>query len=195
MTKTLSSEVVYYGRVFDIRKERIAEATPDGTAEYHREVITHNGSAVIVPLFADGTVALVKQYLHAAGKYLLELPAGSLDTPDEVPEHGAHRELEEEIGVRAAKMELIAEFYVSPGFLSEKMFVYLARDLTQTQQNLDADEHVEIVRLPLSKAMEMIENGDIEDAKTIIGITRTTNRVDPETPSTNLGNTSTKLRV
>ncbi len=195
MTKTLSSEVVYQGRVFDIRKDRIAEQTPDGTSEYDREVITHNGSAVIVPLFDDNTVALVKQYRHAAGKYLLELPAGSLDTPDEHPEHGAHRELEEEIGVRAAKMELIAEFYVSPGFLSEKMFVHLATGLTPTQQNLDEDEHVEIVRIPLGKAMEMIENGEIEDAKTIIGITRTMNRSDTKTRSNNLGNHSTKLRV
>ncbi|MEQ1603841.1 MAG: NUDIX hydrolase [Pyrinomonadaceae bacterium] len=172
MTKTLSSEIVYHGRVFDIRKDRIAETTPEGTSEYDREVITHNGSAVIVPLFADGTVALVKQYRHAAGKYLLELPAGSLDTPDEYPEHGAHRELAEEIGVTAAKMQLIAEFYVSPGFLSEKMFVYLATDLTETEQNLDEDEHVEIVRLPLDEALKLTQTGEIEDAKTIIGITR-----------------------
>lgn len=171
-TKTLASEIVYRGRVFNIRKDRIAEKTPEGTAEYDREVITHNGSAVIVPLFEDNTVALVRQYRHAAGKYLLELPAGSLDTPDEHPEHGAHRELEEEIGVKAAKMQLLAEFYVSPGFLSEKMFVYLATDLTQTKQNLDEDEHVEIVRIPLQEALKMTRSGEIEDAKTIIGLTR-----------------------
>ncbi|MFT3744695.1 MAG: NUDIX hydrolase [Pyrinomonadaceae bacterium] len=171
-TKTLASEIVYRGRVFDIRKDRIAESTPEGTAEYDREVITHNGSAVIVPLFADGTIALVKQYRHAAGKYLLELPAGSLDTPDEAPEHGAMRELEEEIGVRAGQMQLLAEFYVSPGFLSEKMYVYLATDLSPTQQNLDEDEHVEIVRLPLTEALRMTQTGQIEDAKTIIGITK-----------------------
>lgn len=168
MTETLSSEIVYRGRVFDIRKDRIAE----NGAEYDREVITHNGSAVIVPLFADGTVALVKQYRHAAGQYLLELPAGSLDTPEEDPKHGAARELEEEIGVTAQNLELLAEFYVSPGFLSEKMFVYLATDLTETQQNLDEDEFVEIVRLPLTEALTMTQSGEIEDAKTIIGITR-----------------------
>lgn len=172
MTKTLASEIVYRGRVFDIRKDRIAEQTPEGTAEYDREVITHNGSSVIVPLFEDNTVALVRQYRHAAGKYLLELPAGSLDTPDEHPEHGAHRELEEEIGVKAAKMQLLAEFYVSPGFLSEKMFVYLATELTQTKQNLDEDEHVEIVRIPIQEAVKLTQTGEIEDAKTIIGLTR-----------------------
>lgn len=166
MGKFLSSEVVYSGRVFDIRKDRISE---NGT-EYDREVITHNGSSVIVPLFADGTVALVKQYRHAAGQYLLELPAGSLDSPDEPPELGARRELEEEIGVVAEKLELLAEFYVSPGFLSEKMFVYLATGLTETQQNLDEDEFVEIVRIPLTEASQMARDGRIQDAKTIIGI-------------------------
>lgn len=167
MTETLSSEIVFRGRVFNIRKDRIAESG----SEYDREVITHNGSAVIVPLFDDGTVALVKQYRHAAGQYLLELPAGSLDTPEELPEAGARRELEEEIGVVAGSLELIAEFYVSPGFLCEKMFVFLATGLTETQQNLDEDEFVEIVRIPLSEAARMARDGRIADAKTIIGLT------------------------
>ncbi len=168
MTITLSSEVVFRGRVFDIRRDRIAE----GESEYDREVITHNGSAVVVPVFGDGTVAFVRQYRHAAGKYLLELPAGCLDTPDEPPEKGAHRELEEEIGVTASKMDLIAHFYVSPGFLTEKMFVYLATGLTETQQNLDEDEFIEVVRIPLIEALKMTQTGEIEDAKTIIGLTR-----------------------
>lgn len=167
MTETLSSEIVFRGRVFDIKRDRIAE----NGAEYDREVITHNGSAVIVPLFDDGTVALVKQYRHAAGQYLLELPAGSLDTPDEPPEVGARRELEEEIGVVAEGLELLAEFYVSPGFLSEKMFVFRATGLTETQQNLDEDEFVEIVRIPLADAAKMARDGRILDAKTIIGLT------------------------
>ena len=178
MTKTLSSEIVFHGRVFDIRRDRIAE----GDAEYDREIITHNGSAVIVPLFADGTIALVKQYRHAAGRYLLELPAGVLDSIEELPVTGARRELEEEIGVTAENLTLIAEFYVSPGFLSEKMFVYLATGLTETAQNLDADEFVEIVRLPLSDTVKMIQTGEIEDAKTIIGITRAAQLTGTQAP-------------
>jgi ADP-ribose pyrophosphatase len=176
MTKTLASEIVFRGRVFNVRKDRIAETTSDGAAEYNREVITHNGSAVIVPLFNDGTVALVKQYRHAAGQYLLELPAGSLDTPEEDPKHGAKRELEEEIGVVAEKLDLIAEFYVSPGFLSEKMSVFLATNLTETKQNLDEDEFVEIVRIPLTEAVQMTQDGRIQDAKTIIGLMFCQNR-------------------
>lgn len=172
MTKTLTSEIVYRSRVFDIRKDRIAE----NDAEYDREVITHKGSAVIVPLFDDATVALVKQYRHAAGQYLLELPAGTLDHENEDPRDGAIRELEEEIGVVAEKMEPLAEFYVSPGFLSEKMFLFVATGLTETQQSLDDDEFVEIVRIPLAAAAQMAINGEIQDAKTIIGLTFCTMR-------------------
>ena len=166
MTKTISSETVYEGRVFEIRMDQIRE----GEAEYMREVIVHSGSAVIVPLFADNTVALVRQYRHAVGKYLLELPAGGLEG-DELPEIAAARELGEEVGVAAKNIEKIAEFYVSPGFLTEKMFVYLATGLTETAQNLDDDEFVEIERIPFETALEMTGNGLIEDAKTIIGIT------------------------
>ena len=88
----------------------------------------------------------MRQYRHAAEKYLLEIPAGSLDG-DESPQTGAERELEEEVGVTAAKMELLAEFYVSPGFLTERMHVFLASGLTKTAQNLETDEIIEIERL------------------------------------------------
>lgn len=141
----------------------------EGEAEYKREVVTHKGSAVIVPVFADKTVALVRQYRHAAGKYLLEVPAGSLDEGEDA-ETGALRELEEEIGAAAQTIEKLAEFYVSPGFLSEKMFVYLATDLTETKQNLDADEFVEIEKMTFEQAFAKIKSGGIEDAKTIIGL-------------------------
>ena len=165
MPETISSEPIYQGRIFDVRIDTIRE----GEIEYKREIIAHRGSCVIVPVFADGTVALVRQYRHAAGKYLLEIPAGSLEE-GEVPETGAIRELEEEIGVTTGKIELIAEFYVSPGFLTEKMFVYLATELTETTQNLEDDEIVEVERIPLEKALEMARNGEIEDAKTIVGL-------------------------
>ena len=107
---------------------------------------------MIVPVFEDKTVALVKQYRHAAGKYLLEIPAGSLDE-NENPEIGARRELEEEIGVTAGNIEKLTEFYVSPGFLTEKMFVYLATDLTETQQNLEEDELIEIEKFTFERSL------------------------------------------
>jgi len=112
---------------------------------------------------------LVKQYRHPAVRYLLEIPAGTLDE-GEKPEVGAARELEEELGVVAAKMEKLSEFFVSPGFCEEKMWVYLATELTETSQRLDEDEVIEVVRLSLTEALEMISDGEIEDAKTIIGL-------------------------
>ncbi len=163
--RTLASSMIYTGRIFDLRIDEVRE----DDLEYKREIVVHKGSAVIVPVFDDGTVALVRQYRHAAGKFMLEVPAGSLEI-DEDPLTGAIRELEEEVGVVAASVELLTEFYVSPGFLTEKMFVYLATGLTETAQNLDGDEIIEIERVPLSAAIEMTRDGRIEDAKTIVGL-------------------------
>ncbi len=163
--ETISSESIYKGRIFDIRIDEVRE----GAVEYKREIVVHKGSAVTVPVFADKTIAMVRQYRHAAGKYLLEVPAGSLDG-NESPETGAARELEEEIGVIAAKIEKIAEFYVSPGFLTEKMFVYLATELTETGQKLEEDELIELERLTFPQAFALIRSGGIEDAKTIVGL-------------------------
>jgi ADP-ribose pyrophosphatase len=166
--ETLSSEQIYKGKIFDIRIDEIRE----GDIEYKREIVVHKGSAVVIPVFEDGTVALVRQYRHAAGKYLLEICAGTLNEGED-PETGARRELEEEIGVTAAKIEKLAEFYVSPGFLTEKMHLYLATELTVTSQNLEADEILTVERHSMTDLFAMIKNGEIEDAKTIIGITLT----------------------
>jgi len=163
--QTLSSETIYKGRIFDIRVDEIRE----GEIEYKREIVVHKGSAVIVPVFDDGTVALVRQYRHAAGEYLLEVPAGSLDGGEE-PIVGAVRELEEEIGVRAAHVEKLTEFYVSPGFLTEKMHVFVATGLTEVGQKLEADEILTIERHSVPALISMIERGEIKDAKTMAAI-------------------------
>ena len=164
--EVLESKEIYHGRVFDISSYRVRE----GEQVYVREVVHHPGSAVIVPVFGDGTVALVRQYRHPVVRYLMEIPAGTLRRDMERPEEGAARELEEEIGVTAGRMEKLAEFFVSPGFCEEKMWVYLATDLTETAQRLEEDEQVEVVRLSFERAFEMIAQGEIEDAKTIIGL-------------------------
>jgi ADP-ribose pyrophosphatase len=165
LPRVLNSRKVFDGSVFGVTVDTIQQ----GELIYQRDVVRHPGSAVIVPVFADGTVALVKQYRHPAVRYLLEIPAGTLDE-GEKPEVGAARELEEELGVVAARMEKLSEFFVSPGFCEEKMWVYLATELTETSQRLDEDEVIEIVRLTLTEALEMISDGEIEDAKTIIGL-------------------------
>jgi ADP-ribose pyrophosphatase len=160
---TLNTERVYTGAVISVRLDTILE----GDVEYRREVVEHRGSAVIVTVFDDSTIALVRQYRHAAGEYLLELPAGSLEEGEDA-ETGAIRELEEEVGYSTAQIELIAEFYVSPGFLTEKMFVYLAEQLTATGQRLETDEIIEVERVSLDEAVRMVADGRIADAKTII---------------------------
>ena len=161
----IDSKKVFSGRVFDVTVDTIRE----GDRTYFREVVHHPGSAVILPAFDDGTIALVKQYRHPAVKYLLELPAGTLNDR-ESPEVGAARELEEELGLVAGNLEKLSEFFISPGFCEEKMWLYLATDLKQTEQRLEEDEVIEIVRLPIDRALQMVSEGEIEDAKTIIGL-------------------------
>jgi ADP-ribose pyrophosphatase len=163
--KVVSTEKIYQGKVFDIS---IAEIQ-DGAIGYKREIVEHKGSAVIVPVFQDKTVALVRQYRHAAGEYLLEIPAGTLNRGED-PLIGARRELEEEIGVTSGNIEKLTEFYVSPGFLTEKMFVYLATDLREGKQNLEEDELLTIEKLTFPEAFEKIKTGEIQDAKTIAGL-------------------------
>jgi ADP-ribose pyrophosphatase len=170
----LASNEVFQGQVFTVSVDTLRE----GDKTYERDVVHHPGSAVIVPVFADGTVALVRQYRHPAVRYLLEAPAGTLEK-GESPEAAAARELEEELGLVAARMVKLSGFFVSPGFCEEKMWVYLATDLTETAQRLEDDEFIEVVRLPFSQALEMISDGEIEDAKTIIGLMLAAPRIGP----------------
>jgi len=163
--RILASEEVFSGRVFDVTVDTVRE----GDKTYVREVVHHRGSAVILPAFDDGTIALVRQYRHPAVRYLLELPAGTLNDMER-PAEGAARELEEELGLVAGRMEKLSEFFVSPGFCEEKMWLYLATDLIVTAQHLEDDEMIEVVRLPIDRALQMITDGEIEDAKTIIGL-------------------------
>jgi ADP-ribose pyrophosphatase len=170
----LDSTEVFRGRIFTVTVDTVRE---DDTT-YQREVVHHSGSAVIVPIFEDGTVALVRQYRHPAVRYLLEVPAGTLNK-GETPESGAARELEEELGLIAGRLEKLVEFFVSPGFLEEKMWLYLATELSETSQMLEEDEIVEVVRLPIGQALEMISDGEIEDAKTIIALMLAAPRFGP----------------
>lgn len=165
LPRTISSQKVFEGRVFNVTVDTVRE----GELTYQREVVHHGGSAVIVPVFDDGTVALVRQYRHPTVRYLLEVPAGTL-ADGERPEVGAERELQEELGLTAGHMEKLSEFFVSPGFCEEKMWVYLATGLVQGDQRLEEDEILDVVRLPISEALEMITSGEIQDAKTIIGL-------------------------
>src|SRR6185503_12379286 len=116
LPRILNSQKVFDGRVFKVTVDTISE----GELTYQREVVHHHGSAVIIPVFDDGTVALVRQYRHPAVRFLLEAPAGTL-AEGERPDVGAARELQEELGLVASRLEKLSEFFVSPGFLEEKM--------------------------------------------------------------------------
>ena len=165
LPKILNSQKVFDGRVFQVTVDTVSE----GEVTYQRDVVHHPGSAVIVPVHDDGTVVFVRQYRHPAVRYLLELPAGTLED-GERPDACAMRELEEELGLAAEQLDKLTEFFVSPGFLEEKMWVYLATGLSEGKPNPDEDEVLDIVRLPIGDALEMITSGEIQDAKTIIGL-------------------------
>jgi ADP-ribose pyrophosphatase len=162
----LESEKIFKGAVFDVERDMLRE---DNGIEIIREVVRHPGGAGALPLFEDGRVALVKQYRHPARRELLEIPAGRIES-GETPEMCAAREMEQETGFRAGRIEKLAEFYTTPGFCEEKLHVYLATDLTPSSQALDHDELVEIVYLPFAEAAQMLGRGEIEDSKTIIAL-------------------------
>lgn len=162
----IASQPLFKGVIFDVVRDRLREAHG---LEIVREVVRHPGGAGGLPLFADGRVALVKQYRHPVGRDLLEIPAGRIED-GEAPEACAAREIEQEIGFRPGQLRQLAEFYSTPGFCDEKLYVYLATELTPTVQQLDQDESVEVLYLPLPEAIRLVAEGKIEDAKTIIAL-------------------------
>ena len=173
--EVLSSETVYSGKLISVARDSVRE----GEVTYTREVVKHPGGAGVVAVFDDRTTALVRQYRHPARSYVLEVPAGKLD-PGERPEQAAARELEEELGVVAGRLEQLSEFYTTPGFCEERLWVFLATELRETASRLEADEIIEVVRLPLSRALGMVASGEIDDAKTIIGLTLAARRLGVE---------------
>ncbi len=163
--EVLSSEVVYPGKLIRVVRDTVRE----GDKTYLREVVKHPGGAAVVPFFEDGSIAFVKQYRHPTRKYVLELPAGKLD-PGERPAETAARELEEELGVVAGHLEQLSEFYTTPGFCAERLWVFLATELSETARRHEEDEIIEVVRMPFERALALVATNEIDDAKTIIGL-------------------------
>ncbi len=143
---------------------------PDGT-RFEREVVRHPGAVAVVPVVGTSAV-VIRQYRAAVGEAILEIPAGKCDVDGESPEATAHRELEEEIGMRAGRLRQLAEFYNSPGFCDEHSFLYLAQDLepcTSAPQGVE-ERHLTVERIPLDEVPGLVASGAIIDAKTIIGL-------------------------
>lgn len=161
--KKVSSTEIYKGAILDVRRDDIT--LPDGAPAF-REYICHKGAVCVLPLTGDGQVILVRQYRYAVGKILLEAPAGKLDSVDEIPREAALRELREETGATCERLTELGLLIPSPAILSEKIHMYLAEGLSFGETDFDDDEFLEIVRLPLADAVDMVLRGEIEDAKT-----------------------------
>lgn len=164
----LAQEDVYTGRVFRLRREIVQ--LPNGR-QAQLDLIRHPGAAAVVPLDGDGQVLLVRQYRHATGRWLLEVPAGTLGEGED-PAACAHRELIEESGYRAAALEELGWIWTTPGFTDERIWLYLATGLEAAEQKLDDDELMSVERLPLDEAVRRAESGEIEDAKSVCALLR-----------------------
>jgi ADP-ribose pyrophosphatase len=159
----IESKIIYPGRAFTVRSDTLR--LPDGR-ETNLDIVEHVGSVIILPLEEDGHLLFVRQYRHAAGLELLELPAGTLDE-GEAPEECAKRELREETGMAAGRMEFLGGFYLAPGYSTEYMHVYLATDLFNDPLEADADEFLTVERIPVAEALKMGEKGEFPDAKSL----------------------------
>jgi len=169
--KTVSSKTVYQGNVFWVTRDEVLEP---GGVKATRDVIRHNGSVVILAVDTESNpkdpgILLIRQYRHAAGKLLLELPAGRIEPGEKIIPAGK-RELIEETGYRAKRWSRHVNYYASPGFLTETMTILLAEGLTLGEASPEDDEKIEIHMTPLSQVLRLIHAGKIEDGKTLIGV-------------------------
>ena len=164
--RVLASEQLFQGRVFALRRDRVE--LPTGQV-VDRDIIEHPGAVCLVPFDDDGNVLMVRQYRAAPAQDLLELPAGTLE-PGEEPLACAQRELREETGYAASQLRLIGDFWTTPGFCTERMYVFLATGLRPDALEPDDDEQIQLERLPFARAVEMATAGDIHDAKTIASL-------------------------
>lgn len=171
--RTVSSKTVYQGKVFWVTSDQVVEP---GGIHVHRDVVRHNGSVVILAIDDrknpdDPDILLIRQYRHAAGQFLLEIPAGRIE-PGEKLLPAAKRELLEETGYRARKWTRLVQYYASPGFVAESMDILLAEDLVHApgEGTPDEDEHIEVHPTPLSEAVRLALTGKLHDGKSLIGV-------------------------
>ena len=165
METWVRKERKFAGHIFAVD---VGEARLDDGTLVSREMVAHHGGVAVVPVLGD-SVILIRQYRIVVEKEMLEIPAGRLEG-DEPPEARARTELEEEVGYRAGELVLAHSYFSSAGFTDERMHIYLAFDLVETARNLEFDERIEVVKVPIKAIGGMLEAGEIEDAKTIIGL-------------------------
>ena len=164
--RILKSETIYQGPVFGLRRDLVLEP---GGVRATREVITHPGSVVVLPVFPDGRILLIRQYRHATRQFLWELVAGRMEA-GESPRRAAARELIEETGYRARRFRVFLDVFPTPGFLEERMYILLAQELTSGDARPEVDEKITPRAFPPAQLMQMIRRGTLRDAKTIAGL-------------------------
>ena len=162
----LKSEILMKGRAFTIRRDLLK--TPDGR-ETKFEIVEHGGSVIIIPVDSNGNIYFVRQYRHAAGADLLELPAGTRDG-NEPFEDCAAREIREEIGMEAGTLKKVGEFFLAPGYSTELMGVFFATDLKLNPLEADEDEFLSVEKFPIKEAVAMAEHGEMPDAKSLAAL-------------------------
>jgi ADP-ribose pyrophosphatase len=161
--ETKHSETVYLGKAFDVRRDQVL--LPDGN-QTSFDVVVHPGAVTLIPIDNAGRILFVRQFRYAVGEELLELPAGTLDDGED-PYACAHREIREETGMSAGKLEKIGEFFLVPGYSTEFMYIYLARDLKPDPLPGDDDEFITVEAIALQKIPELISQGTLRDAKSL----------------------------
>jgi ADP-ribose pyrophosphatase len=165
---------IHRGRVFEMVQERV---TLENGVTTELDVIRHPGASAMIPMPDPETVILLRQYRHAVGGYIWEIPAGTLE-PGEDPLDGAKREIVEEIGFSAERWEKLGEIVPVPGYADERIHLFLAASLRPAEQNLDADEVIDVHSFPLAAVWTMVDNGEIQDAKTLGGLLHLSRRRD-----------------
>jgi ADP-ribose pyrophosphatase len=171
----IESKTVLIGRNFRFRQDEVQ--LPNGRITT-RDIVEHPGSVGIIPITGEGEILLVEQYRYAVGRTLMEIPAGTLEE-SETMEECVYRELKEETGYEASVIEKIVSCYTTPGYSSEKIQIYLAKNLEKGESSPEEDEIIRVVKLNMDKVIEMIGNKEIDDAKTILGLLGYLTKVNP----------------
>ena len=163
---TITSETVYRGKAFDVHRDHVK--LPNGNIST-LDVVVHPGAVTLIPIDSRGQIIFIRQYRHPAGQVLLELPAGTLDE-GESPEECALRELREEIGMSAKKLEKVGEFFLAPGYSTESMYIYLATGLSLDPLQGDEDEFITVESLTIRDLHDLVSQGVIQDAKSLAAL-------------------------
>ncbi len=164
--ETLSTQVIYEGRILKLRVDTVR--TADGRKST-REVVEHDACIAVIAVDSGDNILLVRQYRQAIDKELLEIPAGGIDEGENI-EEAVIREMREETGFRPQKVERLGGFYTTPGFCNEYLYLYLAEDLTPDPLSAEDTPGIEVVRVPVTQVLEIVNSGKIEDSKTIAGL-------------------------